>query len=219
MQHEQSLADNFNSFMGRKAVEFGCRFHSFSLDGQDCDAGADYVLTDVDRFAIVEFKYSDKNLISEKHKPRRLKLCKGLAKNEKMRNLHDKCHFISWAEGKELSVKVNIYRKEVCNNMIFGNDCSLIVNSPEFDARIGTGKFADDFFRDGSRASLTRKQFEAYVAWVLMEMSGSQRSTLELIAFNPKSMDLALVRLESIEAAQNWVREHYSPPRQGIDYP
>ncbi len=219
MQHEQSLADNFNSFMKRKAAEFDCRFHSFSLDGQDRDAGADYVLTDIDRFAIVEFKYSDRNFISEKHKPRRLNLCKGLAKNEKMRNLHDKCHFISWAEGKDLSVRANIYRKEICNTLIFGNDCGLTVTSPESDARIGSGKFADDFFRGESRASLSRRKFEAYVAWVLKETSGSKRSTLELMAFNPKSMDLALVRLESIEAAQNWVRAHYSPPEHEIGYP
>lgn len=218
MQHEQSFADAFNAFMRRKATEHGCRFHSFSVDGQDRDAGADYLLTDSDRFALVEFKYSSDDLISEKHKPRRLTLCRGLALNGDMRSLHDRCHFISWAEGPSLSVKTNIYRHEICNRRVFGDSCGLSEISSCSVTRASAGVFATEFFSAPNPRSLSLEEFETYLAWLLTETSASTRSTLELIAHNPDSNDLALIRLGSIAQAQTWVRNHVPPsrPRYGI---
>lgn len=203
--------------MKRKSLAAGRQFHSFSLDGQDRDAGADYVLTDANRFAIVEFKYSDKDLVSEKQKPRRLNLCKELTINKEMLSSHDKCHFISWAEGREMFVRTNIYRKEVCNKKIFGDGCGLTMCLPEPDSSIPAIEFVDNFFHNPPRASLSLRDFELYIAWVLQKTSGSTRSTLELLTFNPDSIDLVLVRLDSIKAAQDWVRKHYPLPQ--IIYP
>lgn len=217
LKHEQSFADSFNAFMKRRSSEIGRQFHSFSLDGQDRDAGADYVLTDANRFAIVEFKYSEKDLVSEKQKPRRLNLCKELANNKRMLNFHDRCHFISWANGPEMAVRTNIYRKEICNKKIFGDHCGLTMCSPESDSNISAREFVDNFFHNTARASLCLRDFETYIAWVLEQASGSTRSTLELLTFNPNSIDLVLVRLDSISAAQNWVREHYPP--SSFSYP
>lgn len=199
--------------MRRKALEHGCRFHSFSVDGQDRDAGADYLLTDSDRFTLVEFKYSSDDLISEKHKTRRLSLCCGLAANCDMRSLHDRCHFISWAEGPSLSVKTNIYRHEICNRGVFGDGCGLSEASSCSVTRVPAGVFATEFFTTASPRSLSLEEFERYLEWVLTETSASTKSTLELIAHNPDSNELTLVRLSSIAQAQTWVRNHVPSPR------
>lgn len=108
MKHEQSTADSFNSFMRLKAHHFNCSFHAFSVDGQDRDAGGDYVLTNSTQFAIIEFKHTYSDLLNEKKKKRRLMLCQQLKIREDMRLFHDRCHFISWTE--DLKVKMNIYR-------------------------------------------------------------------------------------------------------------
>jgi len=212
LQHEQSFADSFNAFMRNQALNHGCRFHSFSTDGQDRDAGADYVLTDSDRFTLMEFKYSSTDLVSEKHKPRRLNLCRCLSTRQDMRTLHDQCHFISWTEDLSKSVNTNIYRHEICNRGVFGDACGLSDASPYTNARASARIFATDFFSPTGSRSLSLMEFETYLAWLLTETSESANSTLELVAYNPASNNLALVRLNSISEAQSWVQKHVSPP-------
>jgi hypothetical protein len=204
--------------MRNKASEHGCRFHSFSTDGQDRDAGADYVLTDSDRFTLMEFKYNSTDLISEKHKPRRLNLCRCLSTRQDMLALHDQCHFISWTEAPSRSVKTNIYRHEICNRGVFGASCGLSNASPYTNARVSAGIFATEFFGPTGSRSLSLVEFETYLAWLLTETSGSSNSTLELVAYNPASNDLALVRLNSISEAQSWVQEHVSRPSPSPRY-
>lgn len=201
--------------MKAKAEKLGYRFHSFSLDGQDRDMGADYVLTNSDRFAIVEFKYSKSDLVSEKHKPRRLTLCQKLLQDQDMCALHDRCHFISWTEGASKAVKTNIYRNEICTLATFGANCGLSVEVPTETTHASAAEFAEGFFGKNGFKSLALPEFNTYVAWVLTETSDSQTSTLELIAHNPTSKDLALVRLKSIEEAQQWVKTHVSTPKIG----
>ncbi|EDT11379.1 hypothetical protein BgramDRAFT_1904 [Paraburkholderia graminis C4D1M] len=215
VQHEQSFADMFNAFMRYRALEYGCRFHSFSLDGQDRDMGADYVLTDSDRFAMVEFKYSQGDLVSEKCKPRRLTLCQQLLHRDDMRALHDRCHFISWTEGDSRAVKTNIYRNEICTQAVFGSACGLPALNPTSATRAPASGFAKDFFGKNGGKSLSLAEFESYVAWVLTKTSAATSSTIELVAHNPTSSDLALIRLNSIAEAQQWVQAHVKlpPPR------
>ena len=212
MKHEQSLADLFRNFMQAKALEYGCRFHSFSLDGQDRDTGADYVLTDAYRFAIVEFKYSERDLVSEKSKPRRLTLCQKLLDRDDMLALHDACHFISWSEGPERRVVTNIYRHEICTQAVFGQSCGLLAQRPSTITRASARKFVEDFFSLKGSNSLSLAEFEDYMKWAMVETSGSTRTTLELVAHNPLSNDLALVQLNSIAEAQAWVQAHIAPP-------
>jgi hypothetical protein len=212
VQHEQSLADMFRDFMKEQSFEAGCRFHAFSLDGQDRDAGADYVLTDSDRFAIVEFKYTQKNLISEKYKPRRLKLCQKLLERKDMTKHHDRCHFISWSDSVTCCVKTNIYRKEVCNVATFGCNCGLSDVNPIHSDLSSARAFAKGFFSNQGSHSLSLDEFETYLAWVLTETSASTNSTLELLARNQNTQELAIIRLNSISEAQKWVRDHIQPP-------
>lgn len=212
MNHEQSLADIFRRFMETEAPRHGCCFHSFSLDGQDRDTGADYVLTDADRFAIVEFKYSERDLVSEKAKPRRFTLCQKLAEREDMQLLHDACHFVSWSQVPQGKVMTNIYRHEICNQAVFGLNCGLSVQRANSTTRSPASKFAADFFNPNGAKSLSLTQFEAYLEWVMTKTSGLPKAKLELVAHNPLSNDLALVQLNSIADAQNWVRTHIAPP-------
>lgn len=211
MQHEQSVADAFNEYMRERAKQLGRRVHSFSLDGQDRDAGADYLLTDANRFALVEFKYSEGNLVSEKHKSRRLSLCRGLEQRMDMRSLHDLCHFIAWTSGQPLAVKVNIYRHEICNRSVFGSDCGLNQSSPDATGRAGAGSFATEFLTAANSRSLSFREFEIYLAWLLADTSASTSSTLELLTRNSNLNDLTMVRLNSIAEAQAWLQAH-SPP-------
>ena len=92
MRHEQAVADSFNKYTQQSAISLGCKFHSFALDGQDRNAGAEYLLTDSDQFCLIAFKYSDTDLVSENKKPKRLKLCKALENEPSYRRLHDRCH-------------------------------------------------------------------------------------------------------------------------------
>ena len=48
--HEQSLADEFNGFLIARAQQAGRTVTAHSLDGDDRDVGADYVLSDKNRF-------------------------------------------------------------------------------------------------------------------------------------------------------------------------
>lgn len=216
MQHEQSLADIFNDYMKRQAFKNGCAFHSFSLDGQDRDIGADYLLTDSDQFSIIEFKYTDENLASENKKERRLVLCKKLIDDEVMKGYHDKCHFISWSDKISLEIKTNVYRHEICNKSVFGKECGLPSKNPNVDSRRTLKSFSKNFFDRFDILSLSREQFEEYVTWVLQETSGSTRTTLQLIAYNPDSGSLALVKMNSLKEAQKWVMDHFTPPKNNL---
>lgn len=194
--------------MKGEASKYGCLFHAFSFDGQDRDTGADYLLTDADRFAIVEFKYSETHLVSEKSKLKRLTLCKELMKRKDMRSLHDSCHFITWSEKPSGSVKTNIYRHEICNKAVFGSSSGLTESKPMKNQRFSADRFAEAFFSSNSDKSLSLAEFESYLAWVLTDTAASTISTLELIARNPKSNELAIVRLKSIAQTQEWVKSH-----------
>jgi hypothetical protein len=222
MKHEQSVADEFNKFLRKRAELLGQHVHSFSLDGQDRDAGADYLLTDASRFALVEFKSSATDLMSEKLKDRRLRLCQELEHRHDMRSLHDLCHFIAWSSGEPLSVQLNIYRHEICNRLVFGSTCGLSENSPNALGRASAGSFATEFLMDTHSRSLSLQEFETYLAWLLTETSGSARSTLELLISSPDLNDLTMFRFSSVAAAQTWLQTHFPPapaprrPQPGI---
>ncbi|AFY30137.1 hypothetical protein Cyagr_3055 [Cyanobium gracile PCC 6307] len=212
MQHEQSFADSFNSFMRSKAQQYGCSFHSFSVDGQDRDAGSDYVLTDANRFAMVEFKYTSRDLLSEKNKPRRLVLCKKLLARDDMRILHDKCHFVSWTEPPTMSVRTNIYRHEICTRAVFGAHCGLEADLANDATRAQAAVFAEEFFSGAGIRSLSLNDFQTYVAWVMAETSASSNTTLELLTHDPSAKELTLVRFSSLSQAHSWVQSHLPPP-------
>jgi hypothetical protein len=212
LSHEQSLADRFNAFMQNQGKDRGIDVHAFSLDGQDRDAGADYVLMDTTRFALVEFKYSEANLVSEAHKPRRLVLCKQLALQSNMRALHDRCHFVAWTEPPSSNVRVNVYRHEICTTRVFNQSFGFPADDPLL-AKLDAGTFAERFLGQSTSNTLTYSEFESYVAWLLTETSGSKKSTIELVASNVDANELSLIRLSSLAEAHSWLQSHRRSPK------
>lgn len=210
--HEQSFADEFNKFMRERALARGRQVYAFSLDGQDRDVGADYVLTDANRFAMVEFKYTASNLISESHKPRRLKLCQELTRAPEMRILHDRCHFIAWTQPPQFAVRLNVYRQEICTARVFGSEFDA-ASATNVDSQINATRFADDFLGGSEDNHLSLTDFDTYVQWVLTHTSGATKSNLELVTSDVVSGDLLLIRLNSLADAKVWLDQHRpSPP-------
>lgn len=202
--HEQAVIDVFNRFFKQQASLSGKNVRSLALDGQDALAGADYLLTDESRFCLVEFKYTQKEIYKEKDKKLRLELCRLLEQNNQMANLHDQCHFIAWNQTPEMMVKMNIYRKEVCNSKIFGKECGLIKTKADENYKVSAKKFTTDFFENNSRINLSLNDFEIYLEWLLLTVSGGNRSTLELITYDDQTDDCVLVKFDSVRSVYNW---------------
>jgi hypothetical protein len=72
---EQAVADTFNDYMRDLCRNAEKAFLPFSLGGQDRDS-ADYLISNAEGFALIEFKHSELELINEGKKSRRKKLCK-----------------------------------------------------------------------------------------------------------------------------------------------
>lgn len=205
MRHEQSLADLFNKYLAYQAQQRGVGFHSFSLDGQDRDTGADYVLTGEHQFSLVEFKYAATDLKTEAKKPRRFELCKALAGQARMRALHDRCHFVAW--GQEETVYVNNYRAEICNQGVFGTECGISNALPNREFQVRALEFAEDFLTGGSR-SLDLSEFEDYLSW-LLSTSESPHASVELLTYDPYGMELRTVGFPSVGHAHQWLLDRW----------
>jgi hypothetical protein len=208
--HEQALIDIFHDHLRLAALAANKPFHPFSLDGQDRDT-ADYLLSDADRFSLVEYKWDA--VTSEGRKHRRLNLCKALEQkqNLQMRNRHDRCHFLTWQEIG--SMRINIYRHEVCNQMIFGK-AGLPAVQPHTNTRVTVGTFTQEFLK-GNR-SLTLSEFEDYLAW-LLAVSEARQSSLELLIDRREMGDWLLVRTSSLDEAATWVRNRFLASAQPRD--
>ncbi|WP_394226078.1 hypothetical protein [Pseudoalteromonas spongiae] len=214
MNHEQSLADEFNKFAIECAEEAGFTINSFSLDGQDRDAGADYVITNTDSFSLIEFKDTEKQFKSELKKSRRLNLCEKLEETPKMEKLHDNCHFIAWADSFTGSVSTNIYRNEICNKTIFGENAQLSCINADPTTRMKAHEFTSEFISENSKNNLSLEQFELYLSWLMKETSNSQSSTLELVTRKPNVNELNLIKLSSIREAHDWLKAHKMKPKK-----
>jgi hypothetical protein len=208
--HEQGVADKFNAFLRRAGERQGIAVHDFSLGGQDRDAGADYLLSDASRFALVEFKFREADIRDEVDKPRRRALCQSLPRRPDMEQRHDRCHFIVWSDPHRQRIIANIYRKEVCNCRIFGHAAKLEDLEAEVASRTVAEQFAQEFLDPGlSLRSLDLLNFEAYLKWLMQDVSGASASTLELLASDPsRPNELVLVILQSVGEAYQWMQKH-----------
>jgi hypothetical protein len=207
--HEQSLADRFNKFMSSQGSKLRRHFEAFSLDGDDRDTGGDYVMTDTDRFVIVEFKYVEAGILAEGVKERRLELCRKLSDNAEMRDLHDRCHYVAWGEvpGKLTRILTNVYRFEVCNGRVFGEACDWTIEQPP--PRDSAGEFARKFFTQTQTRSLSKDEFETYIGWVKTETSGAEQAEIELVASQDDGDELYLLRFTSIQELYDWAQEAF----------
>ena len=219
LSNEQGVADKFNRYLRDMGERKGITVHDFSLGGQDRHAGADYLLSDSSRFALVEFKFVEANIRDEIRKSRRLKLCQKLQVQPDMRQLHDLCHFVAWYDKPTLCVFTNVYRREVCNQRMFGSNSNLHDISSDPSLRATAQNFAQEFLDTQSHnRSLNLQEFEIYLAWLLQTTSGASASSVELLTSDPlKEGELALVWFPSVEEAYRWMQEHKPKPAPADD--
>ena len=207
---EQAIADKFNSYMAKAAQNFGARFSAFSLGGQDRDAGADYLLSDSSRFALIEFKANVTLLKTEAKKPRREELCRQLAGNPGMRDLHDICHYITFANDAGYVV-TNIYRNEICNKSTFPALLDSECCTPSRHMRLTAIDYSRSFFEPNSKATLGLEEFEQYLSWVMKETSGSTAGTVSLLVYDPDDLELKIAKVSSVAEAYEWMQANLPP--------
>lgn len=203
---EQSVADIFNDYLSEQSKAAGSKYHYFSLGGQDRDTGADYLVSNSNGFSLFEFKHSESQLKDEGAKERREKLCilLNLDKNKKMREIHDKCHFIAWMDNITGVVKCAPYRSEICNRCIFP-ECEKILNlAPLEKDRVIADDYCEQFISPPPERYANKKEFENYLAWLMKTASGSKKDTVELMTRSQTSC--AVIRLDSVDAAYQWMQ-------------
>lgn len=171
--NEPGVIDAFNDYMREAAADNGVTYRPFALGSGDRDL-ADYLLSSESRYVLVEFKDSDDDLNSEKKKPKRLKLCKALECEPSIAKVHDRCHFISWADQGNGALRLNIYRHEVCNCKRMGKDCGLEQKEPKRIERIGADTFAQSFFANRSTRGVEFAVLRTYVDWAVKQQGGKE---------------------------------------------
>ncbi len=104
-KHEKSIIDAFSSHFLKKGKSLGKNTNRFSLDGQDAILGADYIFTESTKFALVEFKYEEPDLMTEGGKELRHTLCLKLEIEKIRQNQSLQCHYIAWSKKNQKDAK------------------------------------------------------------------------------------------------------------------
>lgn len=201
--NEQAVADIFNDYMRIACHDAGKAFQPFALGGQDRDS-ADYLISNAEGFALIEFKYSELQLINEGKKPRREKLCKLLQENKEMRKIHDKCHFVVWMDSSSQNLLCAPYRTEICNRSVFAGCSSLKAQRPIINRRMLAEAYGFEFINPPPERSARKFEFEKYLAWLMKEASDSSYETVELMARG--AVGCSAVRFESVDKAYQWMQ-------------
>ncbi|EHV9709086.1 hypothetical protein NI385_17915 [Vibrio parahaemolyticus] len=217
-KHEQSIADSFSNHFTRYAATQGRQVNRCSLDGQDAILGADYIFTDTSNFALIEFKYEERDIRAEGRKPLRSQLCVRLDQEQNRQLQSLKCHYIAWSRKRSnRTVELNQYYPEVCNNAIFTDTSypQLVQDEPQIQSRISADA-AFTSFLNGDIGS-NYYTFKQYTNW-LMTLGGHEGSTIEVMLDNPDSDQLDIIDFPSIELMKNWL-DHNKPSRQNTYTP
>lgn len=182
--HEASFIQNFGDHLRDTANRRGRHFERFDLDGQDRNLLADIIFTDYDYFALVEGKNSFNELKSERKKRERVeRLCEGLARSQRMQELHDACHFITWRDSESQRLELDVYRKQICSTAILGTACPLPSSPPEDFEPFGMRTFTDGFFQvpPPPKYAIDRSDFQEYVRWLVETVTAGDTSEVELV--------------------------------------
>jgi len=209
-KHEKSVENLFKDNFEQAARDKEYIYTSASLDSQDRLAGADYLFTTHNQYAIIEFKYREGDLLSEVKKEKRLQLCNALHNQKHIRPLHEKCHFAAWSNNeKNITIETNIYFNEVCNKKFWGSDFDHI-DKPETKTRIDHNSFIDSFI-DGAEGS-SFNDFNKYMIWLLKNADEKNNNGyLELLISNPLDKRAAGLEFTSIENMQKWILNNRPP--------
>lgn len=208
---EDSVKTDFGLFLQEEALRRGATLRAFPLNAQDRDAAGDVIFSDETRLSLIEFKSYENNLKDENRKPKRAKLCELLFSEDKMRSYHDRCHFACWRLKDSLCL--NVYRHEICNRCIFA-DLSMLPAQNHQQSRFWIDDYAESFYT-ANAVSLSLDEFEEYLAWVMTETSGSEKSTVSVQARNHTVRKYTTIDFTSLRKAHEWFSAHKPRPRLG----
>ena len=212
LRHEQSVIDAFFDRFKEAASNNGSQLFRCSLDGQDISTGADYLITESTWFAMVEFKYQERQIADENTKPRRLALCKALDTEVFRLSQHVSCHFIGWSTPNPRTVLLNIYRNEVCHQALWPSQSGLLLAKPETKTRIEADKFMVNFFKLDDSAGSSFEDFDNYLTWLLGMGGGNGSTDIELLLYNPGDSQCLIHDFSSLAALKTWLDNNRSGP-------
>lgn len=216
-KHESSVMAIFMERLKKVAVAERKRFIGGSLDGQDACLGADCLMSEGSHFVMIEFKFEEPNIRSEKTKDRRLMMCKALIEDCTRLDCHKACHLIAWSVSDAArAIILNSYANEVCNAQIWGAQQGLPC-TPETDPRQYDDVFVKAFFR--GEVGLEFAAFKAYVEW-LSGLDGSESGDIELLIENPDEDTFGALQFASLSELKQWMdanppKSKPNPPSQG----
>jgi hypothetical protein len=209
-QNENQLINLFNEYLHDEASRLSASLHDFSLGGQDRILGADWLYRANGLFMLVEFKAINDGYLTEKKKPLRAALCLQLARNQMMRDRHERCHFIAWGDNE--SLYANIYRRQVCNTRVFP---SLDTNAPDLSNLMGAESFSRSLLSIDTPQGLPLQEFEAYLCWLrqIDDSDGPEQmpSAVQLIARDKSRPGFATKVFNSVSALDQWIRSQPQP--------
>ncbi|WP_448192421.1 hypothetical protein [Azospirillum sp. sgz301742] len=208
---ESSVIGIFIEALGLEAMKYGYDYRSpdyiqSALDGQDEWTGADHLVHVNNSFGIIEFKSSEKSIADENRKNSRKVLCEELIPRVRMRILHDKCHFICWANSGSGNMEWDVYRFRTCNKKVFTSS-TILPDGPYGDGPYPFSEFVREFFESSSSMALPIDDFEDYLKFVMQDTSGTEKSDLALYIRDPDKRELAMKPFESVRKAYDWLRD------------
>lgn len=208
-KHEQSIIDSFSNYFLKAGEIRGRQTNRFSLDGQDSTLGADYIFTSNTKFALVEFKYEESDIVAEGKKPLRKTLCLRLDQDLPRKNQSLQCHYIAWSK-KETSrhILFNKYYLEVCNRELFSNS-SLRNSRKDTASRIRAEELVDEFL--GGDIGSNFETFNRYTNW-LISIGDKEGSGVEVMLDNPDSNSLEILEFASLELVNDWLNDNRPAP-------
>jgi hypothetical protein len=210
-KHEKSVADAFRDHFLKQNSESDLPL-CISLDGQDRHLSADYLIANNNKFGLLEFKYQECDLASERKKRHCADLCIALQGSSEQRDRHDRCHYVSWlaADGK---ISLNVYRAEICNRNFWegsrywkGKAEHLLEKVRQQSSTVTAKKFIYDFAKDAGHKGLSFREFDQYVKW-LMNLSGSTGgSSVELVVADRNLETFGALRFPNLQEMYKWYR-------------
>jgi len=201
-KHEQSVIDAFSNYFLKVGAQRGRRTHRFSLDGQDSILGADYIFTSNTNFALVEFKYEQRDLKAEGDKRLRRILCEKLEVDKTRLNQSLQCHFIAWSQKEEVrKIYFNKYYPEICSREIFPQ-AELHRAQGDPSSRIQAQRMVTSFL-DGDLGTNFRT-FQLYTQW-LLSIGETGEGGVELMLDNPDSNDLEILEFSNLDLVNDWI--------------